>query len=56
MFNELDGLDGQIQNVLVELAIPERLPDVEPVGGVGGGFDIGVDDWGDEIVTEFPFI
>ena len=56
MFNELDGLDGQIQNVLVELAVPERLPDVEPVGGVGGGFDVAVDDWGDEIVTEFPFI
>ena len=53
-FKDLDGMDGQIQNVLVELTIPERLPDVEPVGGVGGGFDVTVDDWGDEIVTEFP--
>lgn len=56
-FNELDGMDGQIQKVVVELVIPERLPDVEPAGGgASGGFDIGVDDWGDEIVTHFPII
>jgi hypothetical protein len=50
-------MDGQIQKVVVELSIPERLPDVEPAGGGGsGGFEVGVDDWGDEYVTHFPFI
>lgn len=55
-FNELDGKDGQIQKVVVDLVIPERLPDVKPVGGEGGGFDINVDDWGDETVIHFPKI
>lgn len=53
-FNELDGQDGEIQKVVVDLVIPERLPDVAPVGGAGGGFDINVDDWGDETVVHFP--
>ena len=53
-FNELDGADGQIQKVVVDLRIPEKLPDVEPVGGKDGGFDIYVDNWGDEIITEIP--
>lgn len=53
-FNELDGLDGEIQKVVVDLVIPERLPDVMPEGGSSGGFDINIDDWGDETVIEFP--
>ena len=53
-FKELDGSDGEIQKVIVELTLPERLPDVKPVGGSGGGFDIGVDNWGDEITTVIP--
>ena len=53
-FNEMDGKDGQLQNVVVKLNIPERLPDVAPVGGTGGGFDVSFDNWGDEIVTDIP--
>ena len=53
-FEGMDGLDGQIQKVVVELELPERLPDVMPVGGSGGGFDASVDDWGDEISTTIP--
>ncbi len=53
-FNDLDGSNGEIQKVVVELKLPERLPDVKPVGGVGGGFDMDFDDWGDEIVTVIP--
>lgn len=53
-FEGMDGLDGQIQKVVVELELPERLPDVQPMGGSGGGFDASVDDWGDEISTTIP--
>lgn len=53
-FSEMDGMDGQIQKVIVDLELPERLPDVQPMGGEGGGFDADVDDWGDEITTEIP--
>ena len=53
-FNEMDGLDGKVQKVVVDLELPERLPDVMPVGGSGGGFDADVDDWGDEITTVIP--
>lgn len=53
-FNEMNGMDGEIQKVVVNLTIPERLPDVAPVGGSGGGFDVIFDNWGDEIVTEIP--
>ena len=35
----------------------EPLPEVEPVGGSGGAFDVGVGDWGDnEIVTVLPLL
>lgn len=53
-FNELDGSNGELQKVVVRLRLPEKLPDVKPVGGVGGGFDMDFDDWGDEIVTVIP--
>lgn len=53
-FKDMDGLDGQIQKVVVRLELPERLPDVQPMGGSGGGFDADVSDWGDEITTEIP--
>lgn len=33
----------------LDLAIDERLPDVEQAENLGGGFDATVDDWGDEI-------
>lgn len=35
---------------------PEPLPEVEPVGGGSGGFNVGVDDWGDEVVTILPML
>ena len=53
-FNEMDGSDGEIQKVVVNLELPENLPDVQPVDGSDGGFNVNVDNWGDEIVTEFP--
>ena len=53
-FNELDGSNGELQKVVVKLRLPERLPDVKPVDGEGGGFDIDFDGWGDEIVTVIP--
>lgn len=55
-FDEMDGLDGKIQKVIVDLVLPERLPDVMPMGGSGGGFEPNVDDWGDEITTEIPIM
>ena len=55
-FKEMDGLDGNIQKVVINLRLPERLPDVQPMGGSGGGFDAEVDDWGDEIVTNIPIM
>ena len=53
-FNEMDGSDGEIQKVVVNLELPERLPDVRPVDGSDGGFDVNVDNWGDEITTIIP--
>ncbi len=53
-FNELDGSNGELQKVVVKLRLPERLPDVKPVDGEGGGFDINFDGWGDEIVIVIP--
>lgn len=35
---------------------PEPLPEVEPMGGSNGAFDVGVGDWGDEIVTVLPLL
>lgn len=53
-FNELDGSNGELQKVVVRLRLPERLPDVKPVDGVEGGFNMNFDGWGDEIVTVIP--
>ncbi len=38
--------------LLLNLTLPEPLPDVEPEGGSSGGFDATVEDWGDEIEHE----
>lgn len=58
--NEYDGsqLDEEGNVIWPELHVylPEPLPEVEPVGGSGGAFDVGVGDWGDEIVTELPLL
>lgn len=40
----------------IHLYFPEPLPEVEPVGGGNGGFDVGVDGWGDDIVTILPLL
>ena len=37
----------------IELYIDEALPDVEPFGNQGGGFNATVDDWGEEENIEF---
>lgn len=49
-FNE----DGELIWPEIHIYWPEPLPEVEPVGGGSGGFDVGVDDWGDEIETILP--
>lgn len=59
--NEYDGtqLDENGNPIWPEVHVywPEELPDVEPVGGgSGGGFDVGVSDWGDEIITVLPLL
>lgn len=40
----------------IHVYFPEPLPEVEPVGGGSGGFDVGVDGWGDDIVTILPLL
>ena len=40
--------DGTLR-LYLELTLPEALPDVEPEGGSGSGFDATVEDWGEEI-------
>lgn len=56
--NKHDGtlLDENGQPIWPEIHVywPEPLPEVEPVGGGGGAFDVGVSEWGDEIVTILP--
>lgn len=58
--NSYDGtqLDEKGNPIWPEVHIhwPEPLPEVEPVGGGSGAFDVGVGDWGDEIVTELPLM
>lgn len=58
--NEYDGsqLDEKGNPIWPEIHVhwPEPLPEVEPFGGTDGAFDIGVGDWGDEIITELPLM
>ena len=58
--NEYDGtqLDENGEPIWPELHLvwPEPLPEVEPVNGGNSGFDVGVGEWGDEIVTELPLM
>ncbi|MBR0322584.1 MAG: DUF5119 domain-containing protein [Bacteroidales bacterium] len=59
--NEYDGtqLDKNGRPIWPEVHVywPEPLPEVEAVGGgSGGAFDVGVSDWGEEIVTVLPLI
>lgn len=49
---ELDESDPDRMTYSVVVADPVTLSDVEPEGGSGGGFDVKVDDWGDEINQE----
>lgn len=58
--NDYNGtqLDGNGKPIWPEIHVyfPEPLPEVEPVGGGNGGFDVGVDGWGDDIVTILPLL
>ena len=58
--NDYDGtqVDENGKPIWPEIHVywPEPLPEVEPVGGSGGAFDVGVGEWGDEIVTELPLM
>lgn len=55
--NKYDGTQLDLQgNVIwpeLHLNWPEPLPPVEPLGG-DGGFNVGVGEWGDEVVTILP--
>ena len=59
--NDYDGTqfdeNGKVIWPEVHVYWPEPLPEVTPVNpGGGGGFDVGVSDWGDEIVTVLPLL
>lgn len=58
--NNYDGtqLDENGKPIWPEVHVyyPEPLPEVEPVGGGSGGFDVGVDGWGDDVVTVLPLL
>lgn len=47
-----DNGEGVI-TIYVE-ATTDKIPDVEPEGGDGSGFDVDVDSWGDEMNTDVP--
>lgn len=58
--NEYDGTqldeNGNVIWPEVHVYWPEPLPEVTPVNPGPGGFDVGVSDWGDEIVTVLPLL
>ena len=58
--NEYDGslLDEDGVPIWPEVHVywPEPLPEVEAVGAGSGGFDVNVDDWGEEITTILPLM
>jgi cell division protein FtsI/penicillin-binding protein 2 len=48
--------DGNVIWPEVHVYWPEPLPEVQSVNGGTGGFDVGVSDWGEEIVTVLPLL
>jgi hypothetical protein len=58
--NEYDGtqLDKNGTPIWPEVHVywPEPLPEVEAVGSGSGGFDVNVDDWGEDITTILPLM
>lgn len=58
--NEYDGtqLDKKGTPIWPEVHVywPEPLPEVEAVGSGSGGFDVAVDDWGEDITTILPLM
>lgn len=58
--NEYDGTqfdeNGKVIWPEIHVYWPEPLPDVKPVGGTTGGFDVGVSDWGKEEVVVLPLM
>ncbi len=51
---ELDESDPNRKTYSVVIRDPVALSDAEPEPGSGGGFDVKVDDWGDEISYDIP--
>jgi hypothetical protein len=60
VINEYDGTqidkNGKVIWPEIHVYWPEPLPEVQAVNGGTGGFDVGVSDWGDEIVTVLPLL
>ena len=58
--NSIDGsnVDKNGKAIWPEVHVywPEPLPEVRPVGSGDGGFNVGVGDWGDEVVTVLPVL
>ena len=58
--NEYDGTqfdeNGKVIWPEIHVYWPEPLPNVKPVGGNEGGFDVGVSDWGEEEVVVLPLM
>lgn len=58
--NEYNGtqLDENGKPIWPEIHLywPEPLPEVEPVGGGTGGFDVGVGDWSDDVEIILPLL
>ncbi len=48
--------NGKAKWPSVYLEWPEKLPIVKPVGSGDSAFDVGVSDWGDEIITILPMM
>lgn len=49
---EMDNGEGVL--ILQVEVNTSKIPDVKPEGGSGSGFDVDVDDWGNDINTEIP--
>ena len=52
--NRFEQKDNVELSLLLEESIAQPLPDVKPEGGHDGGFDVKVDDWGDEVNIDIP--
>lgn len=46
--------EGGVVSITIDVTCDGTVPEVPPEGGDGGGFDIDVDGWGDDVNTEVP--